>query len=430
MDNRISAFIDKLKMELKSLPEEEVSKAVSYYEEYLNDALDAGNDLDSIISNLETPEKIAASIKTEAHVTNAEKNPGLGNFFKAMKSAFKSVSAPFSIFLLSILVLFTFCIVITFFGGALAVALSSLAVFLTILYEAIRIPFRFFLEKIGTLGMGLTTGAVLMLLAIYLYKLGRLFIKLSSKQTRIILKISGKQLQNTNGNDNSINAYKYKHINRMLLTATIAGFIIFGVSGLPWKFFTIFNSMKPESSINLVTSEYNTDKINRIELTTAHSTIKIKSGSSDKITISYEEPNWLTHEINNSGGVLYFREKSNGRLPLFSLVSLHPSTTELLVTLPKGYKFDSLNLQSTGGKIIITDIAGNIEAKNTSEYISYTPGIPIDKCNISASSGNGNIFLKGAKAGKRINGRNEYYSNVKSSNIIKLESTTGNINIE
>lgn len=59
MDNRITIFIDKLKYQLKDLPEEEVLEAVNYYEEYLNDALDAGNDIDSIISKLEPTEKIA-----------------------------------------------------------------------------------------------------------------------------------------------------------------------------------------------------------------------------------------------------------------------------------------------------------------------------------------------------------------------------------
>lgn len=424
MDNRITIFIDKLKYQLKDLPEEEVLEAVNYYEEYLNDALDAGNDIDSIISKLEPTEKIATTIKTESYVSKAESHPGLGNFFKAVKAAFKSVSTPLSIFLLSILVLCTFCIVITFFAAAFSFAAGSLAVFLACIYEAVRIPFKFFLEKVGTLGIGLMTGAILMLSAIYLYKLGKFFIRLSSKQTRFILKVSGKPLQNYNNSDTT-NINKSKKIIHMLLAGTVAGIILFGVSGLPWKFFIIFNSMKPEGSINQVVEEYDTTKINQIQVTTAHSAIRIKPGSSDKIIISYEEPNWLTHGIDNNGGILNFKEKSNGRLPFFSLISIHESATELLVSLPKGYNFDSVNIQSTGGKIIITDLTGNIEAKNLNGGISYTSSIPVNKCNISATSLNGKIFFKNIETGKH-----DYNNSIKSDRIIKLKSTNGNINIE
>jgi hypothetical protein len=186
--------------------------------------------------------------------------------------------------------------------------------------------------------------------------------------------------------------------------------------------------MKPEGNINKVVEEYTASDINKISAITAHSIIRIREGSSDKIVISYEEPDWLTHEISNNGGVLVFREMSNGRLPMFSLISIHESQTELSISLPKGFKADSISLQSTGGNMFISNITENLDAKTLTGEIQYATGTL--KSSIVARTKSGKILVDGAQAGKSINGWKEYDNGANKGNRVELTSTSGSIVIE
>lgn len=359
MNEEIRTYIEELKKHLTGLPEEEIKRAVGYYEEYLNDSLDAGKDIEKVLKELGPAEKLAESLKLEANFNRVEKNPGIKNFSRIIKDAFKSVSTPLSVFSLSITALLSFCMIAIIFGGAVASGIGAAASILLCIYQAFTIPFHFLLEIIGTLGFGLLGSGILALVTFYLLRGGKLFIKLSTKQIGLMLKLSGKTIKKPAKEEKR----KHRPVASVLLIATAAGFILFAVSGIPWRFFIIFNSMKPEGNINRVVTQYNAEDINKITSITAHSTIKIGEGSSDKIVISYEEPDWLTHEINNTGGELSFREMSNGRLPFFPLVSLHGSQTELSISLPRGYKADSIFLQSVGGNILVTGEIKNLETK-------------------------------------------------------------------
>lgn len=424
MNEGIKIFLDDLKKHLIGLPEEEVSRAVNYYEEYLSESLDAGNNIEKVIMELGSPEKIADTVRREANITRAENHPGLGNFSRAIKDAFKGVSTPLSVFSLSITALISFCMIALIFGGAVVCGIGAAAVILMCIYQAFTIPFHFILEILGTLGIGFMGAGIFSLAGFYLWICGKLFIKLSTKQIRLILKFSGKAVTKSVKQENR----RLWPITRLLLIVSAAGFILFGVSGLPWRFFTIFNSMKPEGNINKVVTEYTAADINKISALTAHSIIRIGEGSSDKIVITYEESDWLTHKISNNGGVLDFREMSNGRLPLFSLISIHESQTELSISLPKGFKADSISLQSTGGNMFISNIAGNLEAKTLTGKIQYSRGIL--KNSIVARAKSGKIFVDGVQAGKRVNGWKEYDNGVNVDNKVLLTSTNGNIVIE
>lgn len=359
MNEEIKKYIEELKSHLAGLPEDEIKRAVDYYEEYLNDSLDSGKDLEEVFKELGPVEKLAESLKMEANFSRAEKNPDLSNFSKVVKDAFKSVSAPLSVFSLSITVLLSFGMIAVIFGGTVVSGIGAAAVILLCIYQAFTIPFHFFLEIAGTIGFGLLGSGMLALVAFYLWRGGKLFIKLSTKQIGLMLKLTGKTVMEPVKKKSK----KLWPVTRIILIVTAAGFILFGVSGLPWRFFTIFNSMKPESGINLVVDEYEAGSIRKISALTAHSTIRIEEGSSDKIIISYEEPDWLTYEISSNGGELNFREMSNGRLPFFSLVSLHESKTELTITLPKGYRADSISLQSVGGNVFTSGKIENLRIK-------------------------------------------------------------------
>ena len=421
MNEKIKVFIDDLKKHLIGLPVEEVSKAVNYYEEYLSESLDAGNNIEEVLMELGSPEKVADTLRREANITRAENHPDLKNFSRVIKDAFKSVSTPLSVFSLSITALISFCMIALIFGGAVVCGVGAAAILLLCIYQAFIIPFHFVLEIVGTLGIGFMGTGIVSLAAFYLWICGKLFIKLSTKQIGLMLKLSGKAVKKKAKQESR----RLCPVTRLLLIVAAAGFILFGVSGISWRFFTIFNSMKPEENINKVVTEYDAADIKKISALTAHSIIKIGEGSSDKIVISYEEPDWLTHQISNNGGVLDFSEESNGRLPLFALVSLHESQTELSIALPKGFNADQISLQSTGGFIIISNISANIEAKTLTGKIQYNGDI--SRNSLTARTGSGQIIVNGAQEWKKVNGWREYSSKINTDKKIQLTSTSGNI---
>ncbi|MDF2672868.1 MAG: hypothetical protein K0R09_1133 [Clostridiales bacterium] len=424
MNEEINIFIEDLKKHLIGLPEEEVSEAVNYYEEYLRESLEAGNSLEKVLSELGSPEKVADILRREANITRAKNHPGIKNFSRVIKDAFKSVSTPLSVFSLSITALISFGMIAIIFGGAAVFGIGAVAVMLLCIYQAFTIPFHFVLEIVGTLGIGLMVAGIISLVAYYLWICGKLFIRLSTKQIGLMLKLSGKTVTNPAKKESK----RLWPVTRLLLVISAVGFILFGASGIPWRYFIIFNSMKPEGNITNVATEYNPSDINKISILTAHSIIRVEEGSSDKIVVSYEEPDWLTHEISNSGGVLDFREKSNGRLPLFALVSLHGSQTELSISLPKGIKTDSISLESIGGHIFISNITGNLEAKTLTGKIEYDTGN--SENSILARTGSGKLLVNGTQIEKRVNGWKEYDKVVNVDNKIRLTSTSGSIIIE
>lgn len=424
MNQSIKLFIDELKKYLEGLPVEEIQRVVGYYEEYLSDSLDAGNNPEDVLKELGSPDKIAETIRKEINIKRAESNPGIINFSRVIKDAFKSVSTPVSVFSLSITTLLSFGMIALIFGAAVVCGTGAAAAILLCIYEAFTIPFNFILEILGTLGMGVMTAGILFVATLCLWGWGKLFIKLSTKQIGLMLKLSGK----TAAKPEKHGSKRLWPVVRLFLILSAAGFVLFVVSGLPWRFFTIFNSMKIEGNINKTVTEYNIQDIRKISVLTAHSAVRIEESSSDKIVVSYEEPDWLTHQISSSGGVLDFREKSNGRFPLFELVSLHASQSELIISLPKGFNADSITLQSTGGKIFISDINENLDVTTLTGNIKYNRGT--SENSIIARTKSGKILVDGVQNGKRANGWTEYNSGVNMNNKIKLTSTAGSITIE
>lgn len=428
MDERITNYIESLKKHLSGLPEEEKSAAVDFYTEYLSEALEAGKDLDEVIGELDSSEKIAGMIKTETSIIKAQHSPGFRNFSNALKNAFKAVSAPLSIFWLCIVEFISYSMVVVFFGGAFACGIAGGAAFLVFAYESIRAPFNFWLEKLGSLGAGFLSFGILMLAAVYLYRCGKLFIKFSTNMVRSVLKKSGKPMPEMENKEDNI--LRKKRTVPSLLIIMAAGVILFGISGIPWKMFIITNSMKPEGMIKNISLEYDPSSVNRISAETANSIIRLAEGSGDKITLSYEEPEWMDYSVDNNGGMLSFHEKSSGMLPLFSLVSLHEGMTELTISLPKGCNPDSVSLESTGGHIFISAQAENIDAKTLNGNINCDLNGGESGYDVKASTRNGSIMVDGIETGTKNEGVIEYNKGVQSDKKIELTSTSGSINVK
>lgn len=428
MDERILNYIDNLKKELEGLPEDEVKEAVNFYEEYLNDAMEAGKNPDEVIKELDPPVGTAAMIKAETSIMKAQHNPGLRNFIRALKNAFGIVSTPMSVFSLSIVELFSYCMVAMLFGGAFAAVLGGAACVIVFLYEAVRMPLGFGLEIAGTIGFSLFSAGVCAILAVYLYRWGMLFIKFSTNLVRLIMVKSGRKIPEMRNEKPDGKPKRGKTVPVLLVTIA-AGILLFGISGLPQRIFTITNSMKPEGMVKNITLEYDPGLVNRISAVTTNSVIKISRGSGDKIILSYEEADWLDYDIKNNGGTLDFTEKSNGRLPLFSLLSLHEGCTELAISLPESFMPDAINLESTGGHIFIYDSKYSLDAKTTNGSINLVGTVGGDGCNINASTKTGRIFIDSVQTFEKAGEGTEYHKDMESKFNINVSSINGNINI-
>ncbi len=429
MDEKINIFIDSLERQLEDLPQAEIKEAVSYYEEYLNDAVDEGKDLGEAIEQLGTPEKIASTIRAEASFSRAQKNPGLKNFSKVMKNASRAVSAPFAVFFMSIFIIILYAMVIMLYAGAFAAAIGALAVILGFAYEALSIPSAYILEIAGALGAGIFGAGLLMLTALGFYILGRQFIRASAATMQKLLKKPGnpsfKSSIQVNGKKSKIKWFAYT-----FLILTAAGLLLFFVSGLPFKYFTIFNSMKPDE-ISTRTYVTGTDNTKSISIHTEHSCIKLERGTGDKISINYEQPDWLDYDISETGGILSFSENSNGRLPLFWLAKIHESRTEVTVEIPEGYSPQVIEVDSTGGFVSISGLDENINVKTYTGGIDInTDGLP-ETFNIKADTENGTILVRGARSIGMIGSEKSmtYNEGLPGGKTIVLKSSRGNISI-
>jgi hypothetical protein len=330
--------------------------------------------------------------------------------------------------LFSIFIFISYGTVVILFAGAFTVFAGAVVIALGFIYQAFTIPFRFLPEIIGTLGMGFFGAGVCFITAYGLYLLGRLLIRLSTRSVRWMLKKPGKPMPELDSRQLAKKTNS-KRIALACVVLSVAGLVLFSVSGLPVKFFTIFNSMKPQN-ITLKTAEFEPGVISKISAVTAHSHIKLSRNTSDKIIVSYEQPDWLDYELGSSGSMLSFYEKSNGRLPLFDLSTLHESRTELAISLPEGCNPEVLTLESKGGFVFIENLVENIVVKTYTGGISLDTREVQDKYNVMASTENGYIEVGGSQAGQKTGMGTEYYLDVKSDKTIELKSSRGNIIIK
>ena len=428
MDDRISSFIESLRKHLEGLPEQEISEAIDYYEEYFNDAIEEGKEPDEILEELDSPDKIAGIIRMESSIIKAQRSPGLKNFTGVSRNAFRGVTTPLAVISLSLVVFISFCMVAVLFTAAFILFTAAAIIPLGFVYEAFKIPLSFPMEIIGTIGFGLLGSGIILLPAFGLYRLGKLFIRFSTQLIRRILLQSGKTMpemeKQTPGRK-----MRFSRFAVLCLVIIAAGLVSIGISGIPVRYFTIFNSMKP-ANIVVRTSEYDPGNINKISIATAHSNIRVEEGTSDKIVLSYEQPDYMDYEMGVSGSMLSFYEKSNGRLALFSLITMHESMTELLVSIPRGLDPDIITLETRGGHIYITGLAENIRAVTFSNSIKLSMEGVNENVNIKASTWSGDILMNGTKHGQETTEGTEYYRDTDAAKTIEIKSSNGNIHLD
>lgn len=427
MNEKLENFLKALEAGLKDIPQDERNKAVEYYREYLYDACEAGADPDTVITQVGDAETIASAIRMEASIARARSNPGIRNYGNALKNTFRMVTAPFSILTLVLLVLLSGSIVAAFFTATLCTFVGSVGVLFIAAYEATRMSGQFFMEIVGAVGIGLMLSGLLMLLTLCLYRLGRVFIRIS---VWLIGKIQRKPVQ-YQSNAKISDTGKRSPSKRFVwgfAAMSVAGLVLFSVSGLPVRFFTIFNSQKP-NDIQLEAFDYKTGDVNAVSIVSAHSIVRIIRGTGNDLRLLYEKSDWLDYEVKTDGKTLYFYEKSNGRLPLFSLVIYHESLTELQLEIPAGYNPDMIKIDSTGGHILISGIDSNIQADTMNGRIELDRS-EAENTSIIAKTAKGSIYAGDKPVGQKTGKGTEYISMGESEKNIELYSSNGNIYIQ
>jgi uncharacterized membrane protein len=430
MDERIQKYLKELEQQLAGLPETERREAMEYYAEYINDALDEGVSPDELLARLDPAKKAAAAIKAETSIKNVRKDPGIRNYSSLVRYARIGFTRPLTILMFSLLIFTTYSIAVLLFLGTVISVAAACLMLPVLVYEALRIPSGYPAEIVGTLGMGIVFSGLMILTAYGFYVLCRPLFRLSANLISKMMKKDNKGQMVSAGSyaepydESSVEASivpsaksdveasigipaagsKKRKSGGLLKTGLIiiaASLIITIAAGLPVRLFMIFNSMKP-GNITVHSQEFTISEVSRIDIATAHSAVRLKEGSSDKVVVEYEKPDWLEFDLSCSNGELAFRERSNGRLPLFYLVSMHESRTELTIALPAGYQPDKVSLESKGGFLYIENTNVPIEAKTYTGSIfidvpggSAADGIPDT---VSVTTSRGSIYVEGAKA--------------------------------
>jgi len=427
MDERINEFIEELRSRLAGLPQHEIDNAVLYYEEYLNDAMDAGKNIEDIIANFGQPGQIAAGIRAELSINQAQQSPNIKSYSKALSSIMKTVTTPFAIFILSICLLPSVILVGVFFIISVCLFIAGIVAGLGMIYQAVSATFSIF-TVLGSLGLGLFTAGLLFILAHLFYWFARLMIRLSALMIRHITKKPGQYRPEPGNTTVSLKPWKKRAVTLAYLCVIVIGLILFSASGLPLKYFTIFNSME-QPDMKTYSYEYNPADASKIIVDTTHTNIRVTRSGTEKISITYEKVDWLDFEIGLDNNTLIFTEKSNNTLPLFQLVRLHENSAELVIALPAGFDPLTVNLESFGGYIYVDNISADMEIRTRTGNIFINPD-PASPANIEAVTRSGRIEtdpLQETPIGFKTGNGKEYMENNGSKNTIKASTSTGGI---
>ena len=179
------AFLDNLKQKITALPKEEQYKIIFYYDEYISEAIEAGQTKESVINAIGSIDSLAgkllANYDKEKVFTEAKEKPTLSNGFKVLIAILALFSVPltiplaiFVVILALVFVLLIVSILIAFLASSVALLLTSVGLVVTAAQALVVTPgYSLALFALALINFGL---GILLLLA--LVKLVQLVIKL------------------------------------------------------------------------------------------------------------------------------------------------------------------------------------------------------------------------------------------------------------
>ena len=422
MGNRLDDLKLTIRGGLAGLPEEAAGRALDYYGEYIAEALEAGRSEEEILKKLGRPEEIIALVKAEASLDKAEMRPGPFRLIGATRKVFRSIvtSAARVSLLIGAAVPYTLALGLYIASGA--AVLGALGAVALMIDGISGMSAGFVLEKIGAAGVAVFAAAVFAAAGLGLWLAANRITRLTLRVLRRSLKRDWERGRDAGTGQTASLGLKKAFL--ICVASALLGIVLIIPSGLPMRYFSIWNSMRP-GHLTAVAGIYNATDISEIEATTLNSRIVVRTGAapSESIRVIYEKPDWMANTLALHSKRLIFREISRGMLPFLGFIARHEGMTAVMIEVPPNYAAKAVQIQSTGGHISVDLQAGSIRVKTGDGNIRFSSRGWI--YNIKVYARKGSITVKG-----RLFDGGVYASGAGEGHIAELRSSGGKIEID
>ncbi len=391
MTETLKEILASIRAECGDLPEQSVRRALEFYEEYFADALEAGHSEQETLERLGGVKEIVAQVRAEAAVSGAERRPGPFRLIGAGRQVLRGParSAARASMILGASIPYTLALGVYLIASAVFVAAPATAALMG--YGITTMPRADAMAKIGTAAVGLSAAAISTAVGLGLWAAARGI-------TRVTLRVLRRGMRHDGLADPQRQKAPHAHgMRAALVSCAVVALVGLGgafVSGLPMKLFSIWNSMKPVN-LEVRTWRFRPGEIRSINVSTLNSGILLEADgdSREGISVSYEEPEWLTGTPVVRNRDLVFREASSGTLPFMDMIAMHTGTTSVRITVPLGYRADAVALESGSGDVSFALSAGTVRVATNSGDISFSEGGNLYR--IRASTPRGKIIVRG-----------------------------------
>jgi len=380
-----------IRAELADLPEQSVRKALEFYEEYVADAVEAGHTVEEVLQRIGGAKEIAAQIRAEAALDGAEANPGPLRLIGARRQVRKRLarSAARVSMVLGASLPYTFAL--TFYLVSIVLFVGAVAAAALMGYEITTMHGADTMTKIGAGSAGVFAAGLLSAVALGFLAAARGITRVTLRKLR-----SGLRRGMPAGDMPEAVPPRTRGLGTAALILTVVAFAGFGgtfPSGLPTELFSIWNSMKP-ADLNVRTWSFPAAQVRQIQIATLNSAVILESSSDlNAIGVTYEEPKWLTGTPVAKDGRLAFREMSSGAIPFMDFIAMHEGTTSLKITVPRGYRADSLVVSSHSGSVSLSVPGGSVRVDTGSGNIHFDSAAAAYRMRATAPAGR--IIVKG-----------------------------------
>lgn len=174
-------FMKELSLHLEEVEETEKQEMIKYYEEYITDAIEAGETEESVIAKLGTIPEIKKQILADQKVKQLEQKPSPRNFVKALIAVLGIIASPIALAisitagaLAVTLILLIFSLILTFIAATIACFILAL-VSITV---AVQVPYGYLITLAAT-GLFLVFGGISMVMIHFLFS--KVWIKIIHK---------------------------------------------------------------------------------------------------------------------------------------------------------------------------------------------------------------------------------------------------------
>lgn len=181
-------FFSRLDAAMQGFPVTEANRAVEYYTEYWDDALEAGKSAAEICEGLETPEVIAKRVRSEVAFDRADSNPSLRNVGKILIVVLLAIfAAPvaFPVAVAAVVCLIVMLLVVVCLAVALvAMVVASVGAGIALVVSGVPTIVSLPLIGLWMLGGGLALTGIGLLLGLGCAALIRLLMRLCGRGVR------------------------------------------------------------------------------------------------------------------------------------------------------------------------------------------------------------------------------------------------------